>query len=62
MSVVDLPERYVHVYPLGDGRWTWRLVEQDAGIENGPAYPLRRHAAAAVASLFPDDPIVIEDE
>ena len=58
----EFPVRYVHVYPLGDGRWTWRLVEKDSGLENGPAYPLRAHAAKAVAALFPSDPVVLEPE
>lgn len=62
MNPEQHPQRYVHVKPLGDGRWTWRLVEKDAGLENGPAYPLRVHAAKAVAALFPRDPVLIEPE
>ena len=58
----EFPDRYAHVFKLGDGRWTWRLVEKDAGLENGPAYPRRALAAKAVAQLFPKDPAVLEPE
>ena len=61
-------ERRVVVYPLpaGDGRWTWRVVDDDARLENGPAYhkTLRRtarvEAGLAALNLFPETPIEIE--
>ena len=57
-----MPTRYVHVYPLGDGRWTWRMVTPDSGLENGPAYPLRAKAAKAVAELFPHVDVDLDPE
>ena len=54
-----MPERYVLVYQRG-GRWTWRLVENEERIENGPAYPTRTEAVRAASNLFPKLPIEVE--
>lgn len=56
------PEKYVHVYKLSDGRWTWRLLDEEDRLENGPAYPLRREAGIAALNLFPQSPIEVDGE
>ena len=56
------PSRFVHVYKIPDGRWSWRLMDEEARLENGPAYPLRREAGLAALNLFPKDPIEVDGE
>ena len=55
-----MPDRRVLVYRLGDGRWTWRVIEDEMRIENGPAYPKRAEAGLAALNLFPETLIEIE--
>jgi len=56
-----VPDRFVQVYRLGDGRWSWRVVEDGVPhMENGPAYEKRSEAVTAAAHLHPEDEIVVE--
>jgi hypothetical protein len=58
-----MPGRYVQVFRLSDGRWTWRLVEDGVPhMETGPAYEKRAEAVTAAAHLFPEDALEVEEK
>ncbi len=55
-----MPDRYVSVLRLADGRWTYRLVVEGVPEPNGVAYEKRVEAVSAASHLYPEDEIVVE--
>ena len=55
-----MPDRYVSVFRLADGRWTYRVVVDGVPEPNGVAYQQRVEAISAASHLYPEDEIIAE--
>ena len=51
-----VPAAEVHVYPIGEGWWSWRYVERASGVElqSNDIYESREEAVESAGKAYPD--------